>query len=272
MAYDVNGLIKLGTLKTLMTKIKDFFATKAALEDVSDRVDEIIETGGEPNTINAIKVNNEVQNINNKEVNISVPTAVSDLNNDEQYQTKDEVAAMVAAAEHMKRKKVASVDAIDKSADDAEQYIYMVPRDSGENGDHYDEYMVIDGNVEKVGNWAVDLSDYVQKDGDKVLSDENYTAADKTKLAGLSNYVHPKQENVTQITSGLFVIKINEEGHITYVRAVEKSDLASIIGNASAESQGLMSGADKEKLDGIKFATDEEVEAMLNEVFATPAA
>lgn len=34
----------------------------------------------------------------------------------------------------------------------------------------------------------VDLSGYVQKDGSKVLSDNNYTNAEKTKLAGLSNY------------------------------------------------------------------------------------
>ena len=59
-----------------------------------------------------------------------VPTKVSQLTNDSKYQTETDVAAAVAGADHLKRKIVTSVDAIDKTAADAAQYIYMVLKSS----------------------------------------------------------------------------------------------------------------------------------------------
>ena len=57
-----------------------------------------------------------------------IPTAVSALTNDAKYQTEEQVAATVAAADHLARKKVASLEAIDPAAEGAEKYIYMVPK------------------------------------------------------------------------------------------------------------------------------------------------
>lgn len=48
--------------------------------------------------IDVIKVNNTAQTITNKEVNITVPTAVSGLTNDSGYQTAAEVSAAIGAA------------------------------------------------------------------------------------------------------------------------------------------------------------------------------
>lgn len=121
-----------------------------------------------------------------KEQLSAIPVKVSDLENDAGYQTATEVAAAVAAADHLKRKKVASVDAIDLTADDADQYIYMVPKTGGKNGDKYDEYLVLDGILEPVGDWKVDLSGYVQKEDGKGLSTNDYTAEDKAKLGGIA--------------------------------------------------------------------------------------
>ena len=92
----------------------------------------------------------------------------------------------MAAADHLKRKIVTSVDAIDKTAADAAQYIYMVLKSSTKTGDKYDEYMVIDGEVERVGDWSVDLSGYQAKEEGKGLSANDYTDEDKAKLAGLA--------------------------------------------------------------------------------------
>lgn len=41
---------------------------------------------------------------------------------------------------------------------------------------------------------TVDLSGYVQKEAGKGLSTNDYTTAEKTKLAGLSNYSHPNAD------------------------------------------------------------------------------
>lgn len=72
------------------------------------------------------------------------------------------ISTAVAGADHMKRKTVTSTSDIDTSASDASQYIYMVKNSSGQSGNLYDEYMVIDGKLEKVGDWEVDLSEYAK--------------------------------------------------------------------------------------------------------------
>lgn len=117
-----------------------------------------------------------------KALEASVPTKVSDLENDTGFQTATDVAAAVAAADHLTRKKVASVDDIDLTADDADRYIYMVPKTGGKNGDKYDEYMVLDGTLEPVGDWKVDLSGYVPVEEGKGLSSNDFTNEDKEKL------------------------------------------------------------------------------------------
>ncbi len=100
-------------------------------------------------------------------------------------QLKSHVASAVAAADHLKRKIVANTDAIDLTAADAAQYIYMVPNGSDKNGNKYDEYMILDGALEKVGDTEIDLSGYVAREEGKGLSTNDYTDADKAKLAGL---------------------------------------------------------------------------------------
>ncbi len=100
-------------------------------------------------------------------------------------QLKSHVASAVAAADHLKRMIVANTDAIDLTAADAAQYIYMVPNGSDKNGNKYDEYMILDGALEKVGDTEIDLSGYVAREEGKGLSTNDYTDADKAKLAGL---------------------------------------------------------------------------------------
>ena len=169
MAYNENGLTKLAALQDLAEQIAADYATKAALEQVSNRVEEIATVGGEPNVITAVKNNGEALPIADKAVDIGAS-----------------ISAAVAAADHLQRKKVASVDDIDPAVQGADRFIYMVPKAGGKNGDKFDEYMVIDGAVEKVGDWAVDLSGYVLKEAGKGLSANDYTSAEKAKLAGVA--------------------------------------------------------------------------------------
>ena len=130
-----------------------------------------------------------------------MPTKVSELTNDSKFQTETEVAAAVAGADHLKRKIVASVDAIDKTAADAAQYIYMILKSSAKTGDKYDEYMGTDGEVERVGDWSVDLSGYVAAEEGKGLSANDYTDEDKAKLAGLAV---ASDEEVAQVLDSVF--------------------------------------------------------------------
>ena len=69
---------------------------------------------------------------------------------------------------------------------------------------------------------------------------------------------------------------VDAEGHVTAVAAVEKADITALgipgqdttYEDATQEEHGLMSAADKAKLDGMVIATDAEVTEMLNEVFS----
>lgn len=75
--------LNLTAVQTIKTWAKGLFATGADLSTLSDRVDDIIAEGGEPNIIETVKVNNTaLVPDSSKAVNVTVPTAVSDLTND----------------------------------------------------------------------------------------------------------------------------------------------------------------------------------------------
>lgn len=154
---------------TLKQLISAHQKSNTKLTELSNQVAELVTTGGEPNVITAVKNNGDALEVTDKAVDIGPA-----------------VAAAVADSDHLKRKKVASVEVIDPAAAGASQYIYMVPKTGGKNGDKYDEYMVLDGEVEPVGDWAVDLSGYQPREEGKGLSQENYTTAEKEKLAGIT--------------------------------------------------------------------------------------
>ena len=97
MAYNEEKLTKLKSLKQLAQKINEDFVTKKDVEALSERVDDIVSTGGEPNVITAIKVNGEAQAVAGKAVDIAVPTS-NDIS--------EAAMSAVTAAGHLKRNKV----------------------------------------------------------------------------------------------------------------------------------------------------------------------
>ena len=97
-----------------------------------------------------------------------------------------EINEAIVALDHLKRIVVDSVNAIDPAAENAELYIYMVPTANLEDNDSYDEYMVINGTVEKMGSWHVDLSDYATKEFVNKAADAIESAVD-IKLAEKAN-------------------------------------------------------------------------------------
>lgn len=117
-------------------------------------------------------------------------------------ETDAKIGEAVAKAGHIQRKIVNSLEEIDIGAANADQFIYLVPNNTiGDN--KYDEYIIIDGALEKVGDWAVDLSDYVKKDGDKVLSTNDYTNEDKAKVQeSEKNVINSVDTNEFEIVTG----------------------------------------------------------------------
>ena len=88
-----NFLNKVG-LAYFWSRIKTMFAKQTDLETLEDKVDEIIAEGGEPNTIETVKVNGTALTPDaNKAVNVEVPEDLSDLTNTgaDPYTTKSYV-------------------------------------------------------------------------------------------------------------------------------------------------------------------------------------
>ena len=86
------------------------------------------------------------------------------------------------------------------------------------------------------------------------------SAADKTKLDGIAenanNYTHP---GYTAQASGLYKVTVDGTGHVSAATAVTKSNITALgipesdttYSAATTSAEGLMSAADKTKLDGV---------------------
>lgn len=101
----------------------------------------------------------------NKADTSSIPTAVSDLTNDLDFQTGTEVATAIDEA-------LAGITGIDFEIVQTlpqtgeKGVIYLVPQSGGSGSNIYDEYIWIInsgvGSFEKIGSKDIDLSGYVQ--------------------------------------------------------------------------------------------------------------
>lgn len=107
------------------------------------------------------------------------------------FYTKTEIDEMLSAG--MKYEVVEELPATGEAGT-----IYLVPKQSASTGDVYDEYVYVDGSYEHIGSTDIDLSNYytkteaddllddkVDKVNGKGLSAEDYTTAEKTKLANI---------------------------------------------------------------------------------------
>ena len=278
MAYNEEKLARLKHLKQLAQK------AKAESDAVATRVKSLEDAGAQANKIESIKVNGTAQTIDpDKSVNITVPTKTSQLNNDSTFQTSAQVVAAInTAISKSGHASFQKVDAVPKADAAQENILYLVMNTTTK---HYDIYAKIKGSsdsytMELLDDTTVDLSGKVDKVAGKGLSTNDYTTAEKTKLAGIAEgankYVHP---SYTAKTSGLYKVTVDATGHVSAVAAVTKGDITALgipgqdttYPEATTANAGLMSAADKSKLDGMTIATDAEVSEMLTEVFGATA-
>lgn len=278
MAYNEEKLARLKHLKQLAQK------AKAESDAVATRVKALEDVGAQANKIESIKVNGAAQAIgSDKSVNISVPTKTSQLNNDSTFQTSAQVVTAInTAISKSGHASFQKVDAVPKADAAQENILYLVMNTTTK---HYDIYAKIKGSsdsytMELLDDTTVDLSGKVDKVAGKGLSTNDYTTAEKTKLAGIADgankYVHPTH---TAADSGLYKVTVDALGHVTATTKVTKNDITALgipgqdttYPEATTAKAGLMSAADKSKLDGMTIATDAEVSEMLTEVFGATA-
>lgn len=152
-----------------------------------------IANGAQANVIETIAVNGANQPVSEKKVNITVPTAVSNLTNDSGFQTATQVNSAISSATadfmtegeitqaiseatadlateeyvtqqlaNFNKKEV--VESIEEMTD--QNTIYLIESTQPGQNNIYDEYIVVDtgsGTVaEKIGTTEVDLTNYVK--------------------------------------------------------------------------------------------------------------
>ena len=117
---------------------------------------------------------------------------------------------------------------------------------------------------------------FVSQVSGKGLSTNDYTTAEKNKLAGIAenanNYVHPAY---TPQASGLYKMTVDATGHVSAVAAAAKDDITALgipgqdttYAPATASANGLMSAADKSKLDGFGTADTYALKSDLSSVY-----
>ena len=244
-----NGKFVLGWYEPNPTTMEGVSASIAALQ----------------NSVN--EINGDITALENKdnELSTGLQTVKSDLQN--RY-TKEEankaIADAVAAADHLKRKKVDSVDDIVVDAPDASQYIYMVPTGLEADDDKYDEYMVIDGVIEKVGSWEVDLSNYATKSDldKKVDKKDGYGLVLDTEIAKLSTVKANAEPNFVKSVGSEF--GVDDSGNLTLEAIPADLDLSS---NVTVQELQTGLGTKVAKRDGYDLVST----SLINKLEALPA-
>ncbi len=210
-------------------------------------------------------------------------TATNDLSNrlNNTY-TKVETEEKIAAAAHLKRKKVGSKDDIDPTAAGADQYIYMVPSGLEAEDNKYYEYMIvevevkddednvtIEKRVERVGSWEVDLSEYAKTETVNNNHTEAMTAIGDLDEA-LKEIDKKAETNLINSVSESFEIGVDDNRQLKLVSIPATLDLTN---NSSLidffiqkePGKGLITDAQVTKLQEIEDKAERNIIAAVNE-------
>lgn len=161
MAYNANDIAKLGHLASLASK------TKQAIDALDAKYD-----GVQENVIETVKVNGTALTVTAKAVNIDLTD----------YALKSDIASGLRV-----KGSVANFAALPADATVGDMYNIIAKGGVDENGVAIkagDNVVKTETGWDNFGG-TVDLSNYVQKDGAKQLSTEDFTTAYKTKLEGI---------------------------------------------------------------------------------------
>ena len=202
-------------------------------------------------------------------------------------ETDDAIAAEIAKVDHLKRTTVAGVESIDLTAEDAEQYIYMVP--NVETGS-YDEYMVINQELEKVGDWSVDLSDYATtqyvndelakkvdaEEGSRLITEDEIIKLNNISEEAEKNYINSVDTEFNVSNGNLSLIEIAQTKVKGLIDSLNQITLALETKVNSEEGSRLITSNEITKLEAIKdliqnidtskFTIDENGKLLLNSI------
>ena len=278
--YDETKITNLGALKDLATRVKTDFATKKELESVSIPEYTIVkQSAAEAGYLATYYLTKGGEQVGEK-INIPKDFLVNSA----------EILKVETENQPYDGAQVGDlyIDFVinSKGADDTATHIYLpvnelVDAYTSGNGIEVSASNVISAKIDSANanGLGVTASGF-KLDLATATTPGALSAADKAKLdsvaTGANKYVHP---SYTAKSSGLYKVTVDDTGHVSAASAVTKSDITALgipaqdttYGEATTSKAGLMSAADKTKLDGMVIAEDAEVQEMLDEVFGADA-
>lgn len=174
--------------------------------------------------------------------------------------TKQEIINLLSEIDHLKYKKVNSLDEIDLNDPEVNKYIYLILIDTTVEGvDKYDEYIVIDGVLERIGSWDAKLDDYALKtDLDtKVDKEDNKSLVSNTEIDKLLTVKANAEENLVKIVSDDF--NIDEEGKLSFkeISISKVTNLENILNNKVNQSDfNVLNDSVNSNIENIVELTD----------------
>ena len=181
--------------------------------------------------------------------------------------TKIQIDEKLAAAGHLSRIIVSSLDDISEYLDEEnyDKYIFMVPTGLETDSDKYDEYIIleIDGQkiIEQVGSWEVSLDDYATKadlesyvkaDGDSRL----ITPAEGDKLEGIATGA---EKNIINSVSTDFTVDENRQLNLNNLSQSKIIGLEEILNSKidrTKDADLLLTQTDRNKLNALQLNGD----------------
>ena len=219
-------------------------------------------------------VNGVNERLSSKADSTDIPTKLSELTNDKNYKTESEIQTLINNSTKLKKELVTSLPSTGK-----DDVIYLL-KNKNDTNNFFTEYLWIGGKWEIIGDTKVDLTDYAKKSEIKTklsemtsdsthrtvtdtekktwnnkvdavtgkgLSTNDYTDAAKTKVDNIP--ASPKYtDTVTSINGKTGAITKDD----IVALGIPGQDTNTIYEVASQSSNGLMSAADKKRLDNIK--------------------
>lgn len=139
---------------------------------------------------------------------------LEDLRSDLQTEITNEIVN----AQHLRYQVVNDISEINLADETATQNtVFLVPKNSedAKSDDGYDEYLVTDGVLEKIGSWDADLTNYVQTTDNRLLSNEQKQKLDSIGYDSENHYATITTEqvgNLEQFVKSNSLIKTVQTG------------------------------------------------------------
>ena len=237
MAYDTSKLTKLAALKALAQKVKSSYALQKDLTALSERVNDLVTAGGEPNKLEGIKVNGTLLTLTDKiaDILIQESTANGNISVNNVDVPIHGLAALAYKSEVSESDLAATLKAIlDAKAKQADLDT-LTGTGEGSISKMIDEAInkfATDVTDDDVVNSYKELIDWVATHGPEATQMASGISENKTAIANLKTLVGTLPEGVTSttvvayITEAINALSIGDYAKTTEVTAAINTALA----------------------------------------------